>query len=280
MKTTLHFIALCLAFATIIAVGEPEKQTFNPDEALGFLETLGTVQMHDDRKNDVIYYYSPDAKLLARLFQARFAPGAGKEFVKAVETFVSAGLLTAGRSDLYLKRVKPECKFMDAEELERKVTKRCGNCHDGKTRKPCGRCGGRGRCPECDGAGRIKTNMTTLYDSRFPGDTQLITKMCGSCRGNGQCRFCKGRGKNELQCSDCKGVGRIFDKEAAARMYAYTAILMIKYLCDVGDEAEMPDLLKRDFKKAREKAEKKFEIIREMREDEEAEAREEQERRE
>jgi hypothetical protein len=94
----------------------------------------------------------------------------------------------------------------------------------------------------------------------------------------GKCHFCKGRGKIELQCSDCKGAGRIFDKEAAARMYASTAILMIKFLCDVGDEMEMPDLLKRDFKKAREKAEEKFEIIREMREDEEAEAREQKER--
>ena len=146
MKTTLHIIAFCLAFATITALGEPEKQTFNPDEALGFLETLGTIQMHDDRKNNIIYYYSPDAKLLARLFMARFAPGAGKEFVEAVEKFVAAGLLTAGRSDLYLKRVKPECKFMDAEELERKVTKRCGNCSDGIISKPCGKCGGRGRC--------------------------------------------------------------------------------------------------------------------------------------
>lgn len=61
-------------------------------------------------------------------------------------------------------------------------------------------------------------------------------------------------------------------------MYANTAIMMIKFLCDVGDRTDMPDLLKRDFKKAREKAEDKFDIIREMREDEETEERERKER--
>ncbi len=281
MKITACVMAIGLAFAVLTTLGAPEKPKFNPDEALGFLETLGTIKMHDDRRENIIYYYSPDAKLLATLFNARFAPGAGNSFVKAVETFVSAGLLTAGRSDLYLKHVKPQSKFMDVEELERKVTKRCAaGCHDGMIDKACGRCGGRGRCPECGGEGRIKTNMTTMYDSRFPKDTYWITKMCGTCRGKGHCPKCNGLGKIVEECPDCKGKGRIFDQESAARIYANTAIMMIKYLCDVGDASEMPDILKRDFKKAREKAEEKFEVIREMREDEEAEARAEQERKE
>ena len=281
MNHSARILVIGLAFAAFSLMAAPDTPKFNPDEALGFLETLGTIKMHDDRRENIIYYYSPDAKLLATLFKARFAPGAGNSFVKAVETFVSAGLLTAGRSDLYLKHVKPQSKFMDVEELERKVTKRCAaGCHDGMIDKACGRCGGRGRCPECGGEGRIMTNMTTMYDSRFPEKTQWLTTRCASCRGKGQCPQCKGRGKIEHICPDCKGHGRIFDQESAARIYANTAIMMIKYLCDVGDASEMPDILKRDFKKAREKAEEKFEVIREMREDEEAEARAEQERKE
>ena len=280
MNKSVRMLVISLSLAALTSLSAPERQTFNPDEALGFLETLGTIQMHDDRKNDIIYYYSPDAKLLARLFNARFAPGAGQEFVKAVETFVSAGLLTAGRGDLYVKHVKPECKFMDADELERMVTKRCDNCREGKNYKHCEWCGGRGRCSECGGEGRVSTKITTMYDSRFPQNTYLTTTNCRRCGGNGQCPNCKGQGEIGQTCPVCKGRGRFLDKEEAARTYASTAIQMIKFLCDVGDRTDMPDLLKRDFKNARAKAEEKFKIIRELREEEEAEAREEQERRE
>lgn len=276
MKLFACVMDIGIAFAAMTAMAAPDKPKFNPDEALGFLETLGTVKMYDTRDN--IVYYDPDVNLLARLFQARYAPGAGDNFVNAVETFVSAGLLVAKRSDLYLKRVKPMCKVMDAEELERKVMKSCGNCREGKISRNCTNCEGSGRCSSCNGQGRIRTNTTTMYDSRYPGDTRVLTLKCGFCRETGRCSRCKGDGTIMETCPKCAGRGHLFDEKAAAREYAFNALALIKYLCDVGDQTDMPDLLKRDFKKARENAEKKFKILRKVREEEEAEVRAEEER--
>ncbi len=76
------------------------------------------------------------------------------------------------------------------------------------------------------------------------------------------------------------GRGHIYDTDEALKVYYVNALALIKGLCDIGDKADMPDLLKRDFKKARENAEKKFSLLRQAHEKEEAEAREEQERKE
>lgn len=276
-STTRLAIAIALVLANLTVAAAP-RQKFNPDEALGFLETLGTIQMYDTP--DKIVYYTPDVYLLARLFDARHAPGGGDKFVEAVEGFVASGLLLAKRQDLYQNRVKPHCDFLDTASFELKVTKRCENCRNGKVYRDCSKCEGSGKCPHCNGYGRVRTNITTMYDSRFPGDTKIITQQCGSCEGSGQCKFCIGAGKVEGACTKCMGRGRFLDKKSAAHEYVWNALSLIKYLCDVGDKTDMPALLKRDFKKAREKAEKKFDILREAREDDEAEEQRERERQE
>ena len=176
MNLSARNMLVALVSVTIMVGAAPEKPKFNPDEALGFLETLSTIQ---DGK--------PDVNLLAKLFKARYAPGAGDDFVKAVETFVSAGLLSVGRSDLYFKHVKSGCKFLAADELERQVMRPCQKCHDGTIRKRCPKCEGSRNCYRCEGYGRLTTNITTLYDSRFPNDTKTLTTKCGTCSGSGRC---------------------------------------------------------------------------------------------
>ena len=254
-----------LAFAVLTTLAAPEKPKFNPDEALGFLETLTSIQ---DGK--------PDIYLLAKLFKARYAPGAGDDFVKTVETFVSSGLHAAGRIDLYVKSVRPECKNMDADELERQVAHECGNCQGGKIEKQCERCGGRGRCRACEGRGSFMHKLEALR----PIDVRWEQIKCGVCLGSGRCSSCNGQGRISLDCPNCKGRGHIYDTDEALKVYYVNALALIKGLCDIGDQTDMPDLLKRDFSKARENAEKKFPVLRQAREKETAEARAEQERKE
>ena len=255
MNHSARILAIGLAFAALTTLGAPEKPKFNPDEALGFLETLSTIQDGN-----------PDVNLLAKLFKARYAPGAGDDFVKAVEAFVGCGCIAAGRADLWSKSVKPMCKVVDVSDLERNVTKECDNCRGGKAGKPCARCGGDGKCNSCGGRGLL-------------GYVPKPVK-CGTCGGSGRCLICKGRGNILVGCPNCRGSGRIVDTDEAFSWYATYALRTIKGLCDIGDKTEMPDLLKRDFKAAREKAVKRFPTIQRMWEEEEAQAKAEQERQE
>lgn len=255
MSASVRILVIGLAFATLTAMAAPGKPKFNPDEALGFLETLSTIK---DGK--------PDVNLLAKLFEARYSPGAGDVFVEAVEAFVGCGCIAAGRADLWSKRVKPKCSVVDVSDIERNVTKECNHCRGGKARRPCTRCDGDGKCNACRGRGLF---------GNFPAPVK-----CGSCDGTGCCPVCNGRGNIPVDCPNCGGKGRVVDSEKAFGWYATYALRTIKGLCEVGETTDMPDLLKRDFKVARENAVKRFPVLLKMWEEEEMQAKAEEERRE
>lgn len=257
-----RFRAICLLFAAIAAMGAPEKQTFNPDEALGFLETLSTIDLQ-----------KPDLKLLATLFRARKAVGLGDKFEEAVEVFVASGLVAAGRTDLYLKDIKPACNAMSIASFEKVMQKPCLDCTYGNIPGKCPSCFGSGYCVMCKGNGFIGPPMRDL-------EGKVRTALCSKCKGTGKCQKCNGSGIFGKPCPKCKGHGKLIDKENAKEHLAVYALSVMYGLCKGADDNGLPDILKDGFKKARDTAEAKFKVLRDVREEEEAEAREERERRE
>ncbi len=262
MKTSLRIIAFLLAFAALTAIGAPEKQTFNPDEALGFLETLSTIDLQ-----------KPDLNLLATLFKARNAVGLGRSFVEDVEVFVAAGVVAAGRSDLYLKSIKPACTEMSIASFEKVMTEPCPECQEGNVSVKCPRCLGHGRCIPCKGNGFVGTPVRDLE-----GNIRRV--LCSRCKGTGDCQLCNGSGLASKKCPKCNGHGKQINKENAKRHLRGYALSVMYTLCKGADDNALPDIVKNGFQKARETAEAKFKILREVREEEEVEAREEQERKE
>ncbi len=235
---------------------------FNPDEALGFLETMTTLDMK-----------KPDINILARLFKARNAVGLHNDFVEHVEWCVCAGVVAAGRSDLYSKHLKAGCKAMNAEAFEEMLTRQCPDCTGANSTVKCQRCNGTGQCASCGGRG----NRGEMKD--LEGKTRTIK--CGTCKGSGRCPLCNGhKTLKKTDCSKCLGTHRIWDKEVALEEYENRALGSMYHLCTGAEATELPDIIRGDFAKARKTAEAKFGAIREVRENEKAKARKEQERQE
>ena len=266
-----HFSAVALVLLMVLAITKPhttsaaENPKFSTGEALVFLNDL--VSIED---------CNPDINLLAKLFNSRYSPGAGNGFVEDVETFVAAGLLDAGRKDLYGKRIKPICKVLDVDNLEWRVSSECRSCNGGKIRKLCERCAGSGKCKDCAGRGSIPSNITTFGDKRtiqqregnhwrdvdreksHPSPPKYIMKKCLVCRETGRCPDCNGEGQAEKDCPNCNGKGRITDAEKARSVFLLSVVKAIYTLCDIGENMDIPASQKNEFKIYREKAKMKF----------------------
>ena len=238
-----------------------EKQKFNPDEALGFLESLSTIDLR-----------KPDPNLLAKLFMARKGVGLGDDFVRGVEGLVASGMLITNRVDLYLKHVKPECGALKIDEFEKSIKTKCPDCDGGYVIGTCEKCQGSGKCVSCKGNGFIGTPVLDL-------EGNYRAAQCSSCAGTRRCANCDGSGKTRIKCKTCKGRGGKVDKQKVEKAFSDFTMATLQALCDLGDREEMPDVLKRGFANARETAESKFgKVFRERRLEQER--REEEDRRE
>jgi hypothetical protein len=80
----------------------------------------------------------------------------------------------------------------------------CEACDSsGRIEKDCRLCDGKGKCRRCEGEGERKSEF------------EQASIHCTTCRGTGDCGACGGDGTRAVQCSSCKGRGRIFEEERA-----------------------------------------------------------------
>ncbi len=83
--------------------------------------------------------------------------------------------------------------------------KPCETCEmKGLVETECSICEGEGLCPDCEGTGEKKTELS------------IKGVFCGTCKGEGICPGCDGEGVRMVRCKACKGSGRVFEEERTA----------------------------------------------------------------
>lgn len=83
----------------------------------------------------------------------------------------------------------------------------------------CRTCSGTGACPKCKGTGQVESGL---------GKEMLD---CTACRKTGKCTVCGGAGTLTRQCLDCRGRGRMIQREQCQeKLAAAVAILSERYL--------------------------------------------------
>ncbi|MDF7801900.1 hypothetical protein P4C99_20655 [Pontiellaceae bacterium B1224] len=129
--------------------------------------------------------------------------GADEEAEKqALALGILQSLLAGDVDDVKRLMLIVEEKELNIESVQRDALfVECGTC-DGTGRREvtCAVCGGTGKCPKCNGTGRLDsaTGKTTTH--------------CTKCRGTGVCPECGGEGSKSTVCPVCHGRGKLLEK--------------------------------------------------------------------
>jgi hypothetical protein len=104
----------------------------------------------------------------------------------------------AKRYDLVMQVCFPEEEILNIE----KYLKPCDECErSGRIEKECASCEGGGKCVECEGTGEVSNESRRF---KIP---------CKTCREDGKCKLCGGDGEQNILCPDCRGRGRIMERQ-------------------------------------------------------------------
>ncbi len=227
MTTKCYFFFIAALFAIFLVFAPPlEADDFNPNAAQSFLKTMTTLNIEE-----------PDVNILLKLFKARKTVGLDNHFVESVERCVCAGVIAAGRADIYYNQLKAECENKTVSEFEATRTLRCPDCKNGISTEVCRSCNGTGKCHLCGGRGRSGAIK------------------CAECNHTGRCWRCKGSGKIKEYCSKCGGTSRVWERYAALEQYIHLAgTIRISLRWEVMDRKEKETLAERERKEQEERA--------------------------
>jgi len=152
----------------------------------------------------------PDVKNAGQLYSVALATSNDVDRQQAYLKASAAGLIACGKTDIYKKHIKG--KLQNVAEFEDGLKDDCEKCSGaGAKERRCYDCRGEGKCPGCKGSGETV---------RVGFNNNNETKPCRKCKGSGRCPKCGGEGSTREKCLSCSGIGKVFSKSVAARVFS------------------------------------------------------------
>jgi len=193
-KTTLAIICVMSALYVAGAAQKPtaKKTSFSESELRALAKAV------------------PDVKNAGQLYSVALATSNDVDRQQAYLKASAAGLIACGKTDIYKKHIKG--KLQNVAEFEDGLKDDCEKCSGaGAKERRCYDCRGEGKCPGCKGSGETV---------RVGFNNNNETKPCRKCKGSGRCPKCGGEGSTREKCLSCSGIGKVFSKSVAARVFS------------------------------------------------------------
>ena len=194
MRLTLIILCMMFTLCAVEAAQKPSAKKINLSESE--LRTLAKA--------------SPGVKNAGMLYSVAMATSNNVDRKQEYLKVAAACLIACDKRDVYMKHIKG--KLSNAAEFEDELKDDCKKCSGSGTKaRQCYVCNGKGRCSVCKGSGQ-----KVLIG--FDGYNEW--KTCRKCNGSGRCDKCGGEGCIEEKCLKCAGIGKVFSKVVAARVFS------------------------------------------------------------